>query len=137
MTILCTGATGLVGYNFLKSASEAGFKVVALCGKNKLPQMKNVTPVSVDLTDINALQRIVLDVFPEVIVNCAAIASPVDVDANPDLANNYQYTMELTVRTTTAHKSIHFFIFTLFTCSLCKYRNTVKNIKNAIGLYSM
>ena len=48
-----------------------------------------------------------------------------------------KYTMELTVRTTTAHKSIHFFIFTLFTCSLCKYRNTVKNIKNAIGLYSM
>ncbi len=87
MTILCTGSTGLVGYNFLKSASDVGFKVVALCGKNKLPPMKNVEAINIDLTDINALQRVVLDVFPEVIVNCAAVASPVDVDANPELAN--------------------------------------------------
>ncbi len=87
MNILCTGATGLVGYNFVKAASEAGHKVTAICGKNKLPAMKNVEALSVDLTDANAIQRVVLDVFPEMMINCAAVASPVDVDNNPNLAN--------------------------------------------------
>ncbi len=93
MNILCTGATGLVGYNFVKAASAAGHKVTAICGKNSLPAMKNVDSRSVDLTDANALQRVVLDVFPEMIVNCAAIASPVDVDKNPDLANRMNVEM--------------------------------------------
>ena len=36
MKIVCTGATGLIGYNFVKAAAEAGHSVVAVCGKNKL-----------------------------------------------------------------------------------------------------
>ncbi len=87
MNIVCTGASGLIGYNFIKTASEAGHKITAICGKNKLPPMKNVESISIDLSEPNAIQRVILDVFPEMIVNCAAIASPVDVDKNPDLAN--------------------------------------------------
>lgn len=87
MTILCTGATGLVGYNFVKAASAAGCKVVAVCGSKTLPPLENTEAVSFDLTDNAALQRLVLDVFPDAIVNCAAISSPADVDKNPELAN--------------------------------------------------
>lgn len=87
MRVLCTGATGLVGYNFVQSASKAGCEVVAVCGKNELAGMGNVSVVHADLTDTDKLQRLVLDVFPDAIVNCAAIASPADVDANPDLAH--------------------------------------------------
>lgn len=87
MTILCTGATGLVGYNFVKAASAAGCKVVAVCGSKTLPPLENTEAVSLDLTDNAALQRLVLDVFPDAIVNCAAISSPADVDKNPELAN--------------------------------------------------
>ena len=86
MLIYCTGATGLAGYNFVKAASSEGHKVVAVCGKHRLPEMPNVTPVSCDLLDEHAVQRAVLEVFPDAIVNCAAISSPADVDANPELA---------------------------------------------------
>ena len=50
MKIVCTGATGLIGYNFVKAASEAGHSIVAVCGKNKLPAMKNVESHSIDLS---------------------------------------------------------------------------------------
>ena len=33
MKIVCTGATGLIGFNFVKAAAEAGHSVVAVCGK--------------------------------------------------------------------------------------------------------
>lgn len=87
MKIVCTGATGLIGFNFVKAAAEAGHSVVAVCGKNKLEPMKNVECHSIDLSKPDGIQRLVLDVFPDMIVNCAAVASPVDVDANPELAN--------------------------------------------------
>ena len=87
MKIVCTGATGLIGFNFVKAAAEAGHSVVAVCGKNKLESMKNVESHSIDLSKPDGIQRLVLDVFPDMIVNCAAVASPADVDANPELAN--------------------------------------------------
>ena len=92
MQILCTGATGLVGYNFIKAAAEAGHKVTAVCGTRELPQIKNVEALKCDLLDEHATQRLVLDVFPQIIVDCAAISSPTDVDANPELAENDCYT---------------------------------------------
>ena len=73
-------------YNFIKSASEAGHKILAVSNSHDLPAIKNVEQVKLDLTDSSALQRVVLDMFPEMVVNCAAISSPVDVDANPELA---------------------------------------------------
>ena len=37
MKIVYTGATGLIGFNFVKAAAEAGHSVVAVCGKNIKP----------------------------------------------------------------------------------------------------
>ena len=56
MQILCTGATGLVGYNFIKAAAEAGHKVTAVCGTRELPQIKNVEALKCDLLDEHATQ---------------------------------------------------------------------------------
>ena len=127
MTIFCTGATGLVGYNLIKAASNARHRVVAVCGKNRLEPIKNVLPVNVDLTDKNAVQRAVLDVFPDVIVNCAAMASPADVDANPELANrlNVELAEELAVL---AHhvgaRFIHLSTDMVFDGAAAPYKNT-------------
>ena len=103
MNIFCTGATGLVGYNFIKSASEAGHKILAVSNSHDLPTIKNVEQVKLDLTDSSALQRVVLDMFPEMVVNCAAISSPVDVDANPELAEK----MNVVLPENLAHLSHH------------------------------
>ncbi len=86
MLIICTGASGLVGWNFVNQALERGHKVVALYDRLALPERKNLTSVRCDLRDTNAVQRMVLDMFPDAIVNCAAISSPSVVDKNVDLA---------------------------------------------------
>ena len=86
MNIFCTGATGLVGYNFVKAASEAGHKVLAVSNSHDLPTIKNVEQIKLDLTDASALQRVVLDMFPEMVVNCFNH----DVDVYPVKPDNFR-----------------------------------------------
>ncbi len=127
MQIFCTGATGLVGYNFVKAAAEAGHKVVAVCGAKDLPELKNVKAIKLDLLDVNALQRVVLDMFPEMIVNCAAISSPVDVDANSELAEKMNVVLPEHLATLAHHVSarfIHLSTDMVFDGSCAPYKNT-------------
>ena len=87
MQIICTGATGLVGFNFIKAALSRGHKIVAICGSEDFPKMGGVEAVKLDLTDFAAVERLFLDRFPEAIANCAAISSPSVVDKNPQMAH--------------------------------------------------
>ena len=86
MQIICTGAGGLVGYNTVLAAVRRGHKVLALCGTNSLPSISGVEQMRVDLAEQNEIERIILDRFPDAIVNCAAISSPAVVDEQPELA---------------------------------------------------
>lgn len=127
MLIYCTGATGLAGYNFVKAASSEGHKVVAVCGKHRLPEMPNVTPVSCDLLDEHAVQRAVLEVFPDAIVNCAAISSPADVDANPELAEKMNTVLPERLAQLANHvgaRFIHLSTDMVFDGSDAPYKNT-------------
>ena len=136
MLILCTGASGLVGWNFVRAAAEDGHSVVAVSGKNALPQMRGVKNVSIDAADFAALQRLVLDVFPEAVVNCAAISSPADVDANPELANRLDAELPETLAVLADHvnaRFIHLSTDMVFDGSAAPYRNT--DIPNPTTLY--
>lgn len=86
MLIICTGATGLIGYNFILSAKRRGHKVIAICGSQSLPKIQGVEIVSADLTQHAQIERLVIDHFPDAVVNCAAISSPSVVEKNPELA---------------------------------------------------
>jgi len=88
MQIICTGATGLAGYNFVNAALERGHKVLALHNSNDLPDLKNLEKMRCDLSNIGQIQRVILDRFPDAIVNCAAISSPAKVDVDPQYAQN-------------------------------------------------
>ena len=127
MNIFCTGATGLVGYNFVKSASDAGHKVLAVSNSHDLPPMKNVEQVKIDLTDMAKLQRTVLDMFPEMVVNCAAISSPVDVDANPELAEKMNVALPENLAHLAHHvgaRFIHLSTDMVFDGTASPYKNT-------------
>lgn len=87
MQIICTGATGLVGFNFIKEAVSRGHKVTAISNSADFPKIGGVETVKLDLTDFSAVERFFLDKFPEAILNCAAISSPAVVDKNPELAH--------------------------------------------------
>ncbi len=127
MNIFCTGATGLVGYNFIKAASEAGHKVLAVANSHELPKIRNVEQVKLDLTDMNALQRVVLDMFPEMVVNCAAISSPADVDARPEYAEKMNVALPENLAHLAHHVSarfIHLSTDMVFDGTAAPYKNT-------------
>lgn len=127
MLIYCTGATGLAGYNFVKAAASEGHKIIAVCGRRELPPIANVTARHCDLLDENAVQRAVLDAFPDAIVNCAAISSPADVDANPELAEKMNAALPERLAQLANHvgaRFIHLSTDMVFDGSDAPYKNT-------------
>lgn len=83
MTILVTGASGLVGSAFARAAARRGHRVVGITGKHTGSLEGVSTRVSLDLTDEGATTSAVLDAFPEAIVNCAAVSVPEQCVADP------------------------------------------------------
>lgn len=136
MLIICTGATGLVGYNFVRAAADAGHKVIAVCGSKTLPEIQGVESLSMDLTDEAKLQRLLLDVFPQAVVNCAAISSPVDVDANPTLAAKMNSELPERLALLSHHvnaRFVHLSTDMVFDGTSAPYKNT--DIPNPTTLY--
>lgn len=81
--LLLTGASGLVGSNVVSSAARRGFEVVAVVGRfaGAIPGAARVH--ALDLADTAAVQQFALDLFPDAIVNAAAISEPPQCEADP------------------------------------------------------
>ncbi len=76
MKIFLTGASGLVGSAFASAAARRRHHVIGVVGAFT-GELKGVTErLTLDLTQLDAVTRSVLQVFPDVIVNCAAISEP-------------------------------------------------------------
>jgi dTDP-4-dehydrorhamnose reductase len=86
MNILLTGASGLVGSCFAGAAARRGHRVIGIVGEFAGQIDGLAEKRSVNLADEGATTGAVLDVFPEAIVNCAALSQPEACDANPALA---------------------------------------------------
>ena len=81
MKVLLTGATGLLGNAFAQAATRRGFQVLAVGFQhqpNLPPPHQNF---QIDLRKEHALERLVFDHFPDVIVNAAAYSHPQAVSA--------------------------------------------------------
>ncbi|MBI5382247.1 MAG: SDR family oxidoreductase [Opitutae bacterium] len=86
MHILLTGASGLVGTAVIRAATRRGHRVTGIVGQfpGKLEGL--AAQHTLDLVDAPAVQRFVLDQFPEAIVNCAAICSTEQCLSAPSLS---------------------------------------------------
>jgi dTDP-4-dehydrorhamnose reductase len=84
MKIFLTGASGLVGSAFALAASRRGHHVAGVVGgfPDKLPGL--VSQLALDLTQSEPVTRSVLESFPDVIVNCAAISEPAACETDPE-----------------------------------------------------
>src|SRR5690606_7702236 len=84
MRIVLTGASGLVGSAFARTAAAAGHEVFGIVGRfgGTLPGLTE--QVSVDLSDPEALRRHLDGWRPQAIVNCAAISEPAACDDDPE-----------------------------------------------------
>ena len=86
MKILLTGATGLLGHAYAKAALRRGHAVTALSRSNK-PQLRGLAGMhQLEGSETETLTQLCLELWPDVIVNCAALSNPAAVDANPRLA---------------------------------------------------
>jgi len=82
-TLLLTGASGLVGSNVASSAARRGFEVIAVVGRftGEIPGATRVERL--DVADQAAVQALALEVFPDAIVNAAAISEVPQCEADP------------------------------------------------------
>ena len=83
MKILLTGASGLLGHAFAEAAVRRGHEVTALYHRNPPAADGLARARSLDARDTGTLTSLCLDLWPDVIVNAAAVASPDAVDASP------------------------------------------------------
>lgn len=84
MKILLTGASGLVGGAVAQAAAGRGHEVIGIVGRFEGPLSGVTRKQAIDLTNEADTTRAVLDLGPEAIVNCAAIADPGSCDADPE-----------------------------------------------------
>ena len=86
MKILLTGASGLLGNAYAEVAIRRGHSIFALSSHREPVAAGIEQSIRIDARELEQITELTLEIWPDVIVNCAAISSPADVDANPDLA---------------------------------------------------
>lgn len=88
MKILLTGASGLLGNAYATAAIRRSHEVIALTNKN-LPTVSGLArSLQLDLSAPDSLTSLCLEIWPDAIVNCAAISNSASVEAEPTLAEN-------------------------------------------------
>ena len=113
MKIVVTGSSGLLGGAIVERALARGHEVIALYGKNapRFPVDKKLTFRSFDLADFSSLDRLLLEQFPEVIINAAAISNPTGVDADPVLSEKINVALPERLAQLAFHVGGRFFHF--------------------------
>ena len=105
MNIFLAGASGLVGSAFARAAARRGHRVVGIVGAYAGEIEGVAQKRRVDLGDDMAVTAAVLDVFPQAIVNCAAISVPEQCDANPARAQSLNVALPATLARLAHHVS--------------------------------
>lgn len=105
MKILLTGASGLVGSAFAESAKRRGHHVVGIVGRSALTVLGLAEKRALDLEDASGVTSLALEVFPDAIVNCAAVAEPAACDADPVRAQALNVTLPATLAKLAHHLS--------------------------------
>lgn len=105
MKILLTGASGLVGSAFAEAAKRRGHHVVGIVGRAAFSIPGLAEKRSLDLEDVAGVTSLALEVFPDAIVNCAAVAEPAACDADPARAQALNVALPVTLAKLAHHLS--------------------------------
>lgn len=108
MKILLTGASGLVGAAFAEAAHRRGHQVVGVVGRATFTVPGLAEKRVLDLSSPETVTSLALEVFPDAIVNCAAVSEPGACDADPALAQALNVTLPATLARLAHHVSARF-----------------------------
>ena len=86
MKILLTGSSGLLGHNFAELAAKRGHQVYGLYNCRKPTSAGLYKSIQMDLRSPGDLTQMCLELWPDAIVNCAAISSPAHCELHPIIA---------------------------------------------------
>lgn len=108
MLIFLTGASGLVGGAFAEAAQRRGHRLIGVTSSftGDLPHLH--AQLTLDLTDAEATHAAIMDVFPDVIVNAAAISEPARCDADPDKSQAMNVALPAALARTAHHLGARF-----------------------------
>lgn len=82
MKVFITGASGFLGRETVFAALRRGLEVTAVLHTAEPIFPPQVRRVKMDLENTDALESLILQEFPDAIINCAAVASIADVNAD-------------------------------------------------------
>jgi dTDP-4-dehydrorhamnose reductase len=86
MKVLILGASGLIGNAACAAAVRRGHEVCVLRHRTD-PAVKGIAEtLSMDASDLPALTQSIIELWPDAIINAAALSSPESVDAQAQLA---------------------------------------------------
>lgn len=105
MKIIVTGAAGFLGRETVFSALRRGFDVVAVVHETDVFLPPAVRRVKADLTDVPAVQSLVLQEFPDAIVNCAGVTSVAEADRDHERAEKLNAALPRTLAMLANHIS--------------------------------
>lgn len=108
MNIFLTGASGLVGSVFARAAARRGHRVVGVVGSYAGELEGVAVKRTVDLLDEAATTAALLDVFPDAVVNCAAVSVPEQCELDPARAQAMNVTLPATLARLAHHVSARF-----------------------------
>jgi dTDP-4-dehydrorhamnose reductase len=108
MKILLTGASGLVGAAFAESASRRGHQVIGIVGRATVSIPGLAEKRSLDLTAPAAVTALALELFPDAIVNCAAVSEPAHCEADPVRSQQLNVVLPATLARLAHHLSARF-----------------------------
>ncbi len=82
MKILLTGSSGLLGHAYAQAAVRRGHTVTALYNQNRPIADGLARTIQLDASEPEELTKIAIELWPDAIVNCAAISNAISVEAD-------------------------------------------------------
>ena len=82
MKILLTGSSGLLGHAYALAAVRRGHTVTALYNQNRPIADGLARTIQLDASELEELTKIAIELWPDAIVNCAAISNATSVEAD-------------------------------------------------------
>jgi dTDP-4-dehydrorhamnose reductase len=86
MKVLILGASGLIGSAACAAAVRRGHQVCVLRHQTDPVTRGIAESYTMDATNLPMLTQAIIDLWPDAIINAAALSSPESVDAQPELA---------------------------------------------------
>jgi dTDP-4-dehydrorhamnose reductase len=114
MKILITGASSLPGYRTLLEALKKENEIIALYYNNSIPiENKKLKKISIDITKLNDLRKLLFEERPEVVIHMAAIGDVDLCEKNKELA--WKTTVNSSIEIASIALKLGFFVIYLST----------------------